>query len=87
MGAATLRDLVFVVRENQVAAAAVDIDSVTQVRANHGRALQVPARAAATPGTVPARVILCGGFPQHEIAGVALVVGHLYPGARQHVIQ
>ena len=54
VGAFALRDFVLVVRELQVDAAGVDVDGLAQVRLGHRRALDVPARAAAAPGRVPA---------------------------------
>ena len=45
-GAFALRDLVLVVRELQVHAAAVDVEGLAEQRAAHRRALDVPARAA-----------------------------------------
>jgi hypothetical protein len=45
-GALALGDLVLVVRELQVGAAAVDVEGVAQHLAAHGRAFDVPARAA-----------------------------------------
>ena len=45
-----LGDLVFVVREDQVIAAAVDIDLLAEFGQVHGRALDVPAGASLAPG-------------------------------------
>ncbi len=72
-GAARLGDLVFVVREDQVQPAAVDVEDLAQIAVAHGRAFDVPAGAAAAPGTVPARLLRRGELPQHEIRRVALV--------------
>ena len=44
-----LRNLVLVVRESQVMAAAVDIDGIAQIFGRHHRAFDVPARASRTP--------------------------------------
>jgi hypothetical protein len=44
--AAALGELVLVVREHEVDAAAVDVEGVAQMLARHGRALDVPARPA-----------------------------------------
>ena len=87
MGTAALGNLVFMMGKNKVAAAAVNIDGFTQVSANHGGALQVPARTAAAPGAVPAGIFICGRLPQDKIPGMTLVVSHLHPCPRQHVVQ
>ena len=43
VGAAALGNLVLVVREDEVEAAAVDVEDLAQVFRRHGRALDVPA--------------------------------------------
>ncbi len=86
MRAAALRDLVLVVREHQVVAAAMDVETLSQQRVSHCRAFDVPAGTPPPPGAVPARLIALGGFPQHEIHRVALVGRHLDPRAGDHVI-
>ena len=48
-----LRDLVLVVREDQVGAAAVDVERLAEVAVRHRRALDVPARAARSPRARP----------------------------------
>ena len=53
--AAALRDLVLVVGEHQVVAAAVDVEALAQKRMRHGRAFDMPAGPPATPGAVPSR--------------------------------
>src|ERR1041385_1308212 len=45
-----LRDLVLVVRELEVHAAAVDVEVLAEQRAAHGRAFDMPAGAALAPG-------------------------------------
>ena len=45
-----LRDLVFVVREDQIGASAVNVEGLTQRLPRHRRALDMPARAARAPG-------------------------------------
>ena len=86
MGAFALGDLVFVVRELQVHAAGVDVDGLAQVGGGHRRALDVPARAAAAPGGLPAGEVFAGGLPQHEVARVALVRRHVDARAGQHLV-
>ena len=58
MGAPALRDLVFMVREDQVLAAAMDIKGFAQILLAHGRAFDMPARTAAPPRRFPARLIV-----------------------------
>jgi hypothetical protein len=54
MGAAALGDLVLVMREDEVEAAAVDVDRLSEVALDHGRAFDVPAGAAPAPWAIPA---------------------------------
>ena len=49
-----LRDLVFMVREGQIIAAAVNVELTAQQGLRHGRAFDVPARAPLAPRAVPA---------------------------------
>jgi hypothetical protein len=49
VGALRLRDLVLVVRKDEVLAAGVDVERRAQVRDGHGRALDVPAGTAFSP--------------------------------------
>ena len=87
--------LVFVVRETQVDATAVDVELLPQVAPGHGRALQVPAGAPATPRGIPRRRVRLGGFgslPQGEIAPVTLAsfgggVNLVFVLGGEHVLQ
>ena len=45
-----LGNLIFMVRENQILAACVDIDLFTQILLGHDRALDMPSRTALAPG-------------------------------------
>src|SRR4051812_29164216 len=67
-----LRDLVLVVREDQVATAGVDVDLIAERLAHHRRALDVPARATLAPGALPERLAGLGSFPEGKVARVAL---------------
>ena len=84
--AGRLRDFVFVMRKQQIVAAGVDVDRFAEVCCDHRRALDMPAGASAPPGTVPARQIGCGRFPQHEIGRVLLVRGDFYARAGDHFV-
>ena len=81
-----LGHLVLVVGKDQVLAAAVDVERQPQMRLAHRRTLEVPARPAAAPGAVPARLIVSARLPQHEIGRVLLVRRDLDPGARDHLL-
>ena len=52
-----LGDLVFVVREDQVEAAGMDVEDLPEIALAHRGALDVPAGAAAAPGRVPAGLV------------------------------
>src|SRR6266849_75225 len=68
MCAYALRDLVLVVRKDEIEPAAMDIESFAEKRLGHRRAFDVPARSAASPRAFPARQIRCRRLPQHEVA-------------------
>ena len=72
-----LRDLVLVVRELQVLAAAVDVEVLAEERLAHRRALDVPARAAEAVRARPLGVVglaLLGRLPHHEVERILLAV-------------
>src|SRR5829696_7692878 len=62
-----LGELVLVVREAQVRAAAVDVRSVRQVLLDHCRALDVPARPSRSPWALPGGLAGLGGLPEREV--------------------
>jgi hypothetical protein len=82
-----LGDLVLVVRENEVLAAAVYVDLLPQVLEGHGGALDVPAGPSGAPGAVPGRLAGLGGLPEGEVHGVLLALAGLHSGAGHHVVQ
>ncbi|MPM77053.1 hypothetical protein SDC9_124052 [bioreactor metagenome] len=67
-----LGDLVFMVREDQVLPAAVDIKRFAEDRHAHRRALDMPARPALAPGGIPARLARLFRLPEREIERIAL---------------
>ena len=85
-GGPGLRDLVLVVREDQVHPAAVDVEGGAEVLGGHGRAFQVPAGPPGSPRRLPVRLAGLGRLPQREVARVTLgrVVGVL---GRAHLVQ
>src|SRR3546814_8213020 len=72
VGAAALRDLVLMVREDQVLPARVNVDRIAQMLLDHGRAFDMPARPPASPGRLPAGKVVRRRLPKHEIRRVAL---------------
>jgi hypothetical protein len=84
--AGRLGDLVFVVREHQIDAAAVNVEDLAEMLPRHGRAFDVPAGTAAAPGAVPARRRRVGRLPQHEVHRVALVGRDVHARAGDHVV-
>ena len=89
-GTFALSDFGFVVRELQVGATAVDIEGVAQQLAGHGRAFNVPARAAHAEGAVPLGVVGLGGFgalPEHRVERIELAVVHRHALARAQLIE
>src|ERR671917_1487439 len=75
VGRCTLGELVLVVREAYVCAAAVDVGPLRQVLAHHRGALDVPARAPWTPGALPGRLARFGGLPEREVQRAPLEAG------------
>ena len=64
----------------------MDVDRDAEMRLDHGRAFDVPARPAATPRAVPAGLFGGRRLPQHEVGGIALVRRHLHARALDHLL-
>src|SRR5262245_41220108 len=74
-GPFALRNLVLVMREDQIDATGVDVDGCRAEQAQrHRRALNVPPGTTGTNARVPRRLPFLGRFPQDEVARVFLVV-------------
>ena len=87
VGALALGDFVFVVREDEVRAAAVDVKGFSQVVAAHRRALDVPARTPCAPGGVPLGFAGLGVLPENEIKRITLTRVHVNARARLQFVQ
>jgi hypothetical protein len=73
--ALALRDLVLVVREDEVNAPGVDVEGLAEVLHGHRGALDVPAGTPATDLGVPSGLVPgFGGLPEGEVARVLLLV-------------
>ena len=86
-GGLRLGALVLVVREDQVEAAAVHVEVLAELRARHGRALDVPAGPPSPPGRVPGRVLVrLVGLPEREVERRALALAGLDAGAGDQLV-
>src|SRR5271168_3589648 len=86
-GAAALRDFILVMREDEVDAAAVDIEGFAQMLPAHRRAFEMPAGPATAPRAVPAGLVGSRGFPEHEVLRVSLVGRDFDTGAGDQLVQ
>src|SRR6185295_10973051 len=83
-----LRALVLVVREDQVEAAAVDVEILAELRARHRRALDVPARPPAAPGRIPRGVLVrLVRLPEREVERRPLALAGLDARARDELVR
>src|SRR5437764_14392268 len=64
----------------------MDFDRLAEELHAHGGTFDVPARSAAAPGAVPARLAGLRGLPQSEVAGIPLASTHLVPGPRLELL-
>jgi hypothetical protein len=88
--AVALGDLVLVMRELQIGAAAVDVELPPEQVGRHRRALDMPARATAAERRRPAhllRLFRLGRLPQHEVEGIQFAAGHRHPLAGTQVVE
>ena len=69
-----LRDFIFVVREDQVGAAGVNVKRLAEIFRRHNGALDVPARPSGPELGFPEGFPRLGRFPQHEVPRVGLLV-------------
>src|SRR5947209_1210657 len=69
-----LRDLVFVMRKNNIDTARVNIERLAKILHCHRGALNVPARTSITERTWPERLVSPARLPQHEVTSIVFVV-------------
>ena len=86
VGRLRLGDLVLVVGELEILAAAVDVDGLAQVLPVHGGALDVPAGTALAPGGLPVGFAGLGGLPESKVQGIFLLIVHVNTGAGEKVL-
>lgn len=82
--AAALGDFVFVMGEDEVNAATVEIEGFAKIFKRHGGAFEVPAGSARTPGAFPLVVAVFGfpSFPEGEVGNGVFAVFVTVVGAR-----
>ena len=73
--------------ENQILAAAVDVDGFSQIPAGHGGAFDMPARPPVAPGGGPAGLSRLGRLPQGEIHGILLFLPDGNARSRFQIVQ
>ena len=81
-----LGDFVFVMGEDQIRAAAVNIEGIAEVFFGHGGAFDMPAGTAFAPGAFPIGFAGFRRFPQREIEGISLLLAHGDSGAGLHFV-
>ena len=82
-----LGNFVFVMGENKVKTAAVDIYCIAQISASHRRTFNMPARSALAPGRVPIRLARFCAFPKAEIHRIFFYIACFYSRARFQIFQ
>ncbi len=82
-----LGDLVLMVREDQVVAAAMNINRVAEEMMVHRGAFNMPTRAAGAPGAVPRGLAGFDGLPQREVEGVFLAVIDFLAVTGAHIVR
>src|SRR5579863_1246532 len=84
-GGLTFGDFVFVMREGEVNAAGVNVESFAEIFHGHGGAFDVPAGTAGADACLPEMFAGLGSFPEREIAGVVFLVAVvIHAGAGFH---
>ncbi len=81
-----LGDFIFMMGEDQVFTAAVDVESLAEVLYAHRRTFDVPAGTPRAPGGFPGRLSGFGAFPQGKVHGMAFEFSRRNTGAGAHFI-
>src|SRR4030095_2782032 len=82
-----LGDLAFVMREDQVLAAPVQVERRAEIFHGHRRALDVPARPSRAPRTLPRGLARLRALPEGEIARIALALVDLDASAGEQLVE
>ena len=90
IGALALGNFIFMMGELQICTTPMDIETLAQQLASHGRTLNVPTRASRTKRAVPFHFlgfVRLGRFPQHEVQRVFLAIKHRHTLACMQLVQ
>src|SRR4051812_29427887 len=85
-----LRDLVLVMREDEVPSAAVDVEGGPEILLAHRRALDVPSGPAFSPRAVPGHALGLSGLgrlPEREIERIPLLLAGIDSRSREQVVE
>ena len=85
VAAFALRDLVLVMRKDQVQSAAVDVEGFSQQLAAHGGAFDMPAGPSRAPRAGPGGLTGLGLFPERKVAGGPFPIGRV-PAFALHAV-
>ena len=80
-----LCDFIFVMREDQIAAATMEVECIAQIVGGHGRAFDVPARASLAPRAFPEWFAGLCRFPKCKVSRISLFIIDFDAGAGQHI--
>ncbi len=82
-----LGDLILVMWEHKITAAAMNIDLLAQMLEVHGRALNMPARSPRSPRAIPEWLAGFGTLPQRKICRMFLALIQADAIASNHIVQ
>src|SRR5512135_3562714 len=82
-----LRYFVLVVRKDEVFATGMDVEGLAQMLESHRRALDMPARPAGAPWTVPCGFAGFRSLPKREVQRICLALVHFHPRPGLHVLK
>src|SRR5206468_12233945 len=82
-----LGDLALVVWKDQVLAATVEVERLSEIFHGHRRTLDVPARTSGTPRAVPRWLARLRAFPEREITRIALALVDLDARAGEELVE
>ena len=74
IGCLRLCNLIFMMGENQILTACMDLNLISQLFFRHHRAFNMPARPSLAPGRLPVRLTLFFRLPKHEIRRILFII-------------